>query len=68
MALSDDLAKLDQYTEMVMVKVYNYMANTLEDNDYSKLAEYTKANNKASVSHLSVISCRFRSRSLARSQ
>ena len=46
MSLSDDLAKLDQYTEMVMIKVYNYMANALEENDLQKLPEYTKANNK----------------------
>lgn len=46
MSLSDDLAKLDQFTEMVMIKVYNYMANALEENDLQKLPEYTKANNK----------------------
>ena len=48
MSLSDDLAKLDQFTEMVMIKVYNYMANALEENDLQKLPEYTKANNKVS--------------------
>ena len=46
MSLSDDLAKLDQYTDLVMVKLYNYMANCLEENDLQKLPEYTKANNK----------------------
>lgn len=50
MSLSDDLAKLDQFTEMVMIKVYNYMANALEENDLHKLPEYTKANNKVSYS------------------
>lgn len=46
MALSDDLAKLDQFTELIMIKVYNYMANALEENDLHKLPEYTKVNNK----------------------
>ena len=46
MSLSDDLAKLDQFTELIMIKVYNYMANALEENDLHKLPEYTKVNNK----------------------
>ena len=46
MSLSDDLGKLDQFTELIMVKLYNYMANALEENDLQKLPEYTKANNK----------------------
>lgn len=46
MCLSDELAKLDVYTETIMQKVYHYMANTLENNDVSKLPEYSKCNNK----------------------
>ena len=46
MCLSDELAKLDVYTETIMQKVYHYMANTLENNDVAKLPEYSKCNNK----------------------
>ena len=55
MSLSDELAKLDQYTELVMVKLYNYMANTLEENDLNKLPEYTKANNKVLINEGNLI-------------
>ena len=49
MAQSDELAKLDQFTEMIMIKVYNYMANALEEIDVQKLPEYTKVNNKVGL-------------------
>lgn len=51
MSLSDDLQKLDQYTEQVMIKVYNYMAHSLEESDKDRLRDYTKANNKDLLSY-----------------
>jgi len=46
MSMSDDLAKLDGYTEQVMVKLYNFLAHTLEEDDLQKLPDFTKVNNK----------------------